>query len=159
MMAFDAEILDTSCTKFIIMTLMPYFATAESVLTTHVAKALPFSDISLSGSPVVTMWGVSRLRCIVECTRNNCTSFNFGTTTCELYRTFLCENIENTLYARAGFRHFDVEFGVWVQASSILLQNFYFLCLAFSTDICRTAIARKSAYKPVCFLEILDHHH
>ena len=124
MMAFDAEILDTSCMKFIIMTLIPYFATAESVLTTHVAKALPFSDISLSGSPVVTMWGVSRLRCIVECTRNNCTSFNFGTTTCELYGTFLCENTENTLYARAGFRHYDVEFGVWVQASFILLRSF-----------------------------------
>ena len=123
MMAFHSKILDTSCMKFIIMTLIPYFATAESVLTTHVAKALPFSDISLSVSPVVTMWGVSRLRCIVECTRNNCTSFNFETTTCELFRTYLCEDIENTIYARAGFRHYDVEFGVWVQASVILLRS------------------------------------
>ena len=124
MMAFYTEILDTSCMRFIIVTLMPYFATTENDLTTHVANALPFSDISLSDSPVVIMWGVSRLRCIVECTKNNCTSFNFGTTTCELYGTFLCENTENTLYARAGFRHYDVEFEVWVQASFISLRSF-----------------------------------
>ena len=119
-MAFYTEILDTSCMRFIIVTLMPYFATTENGLTTHVAKALPFSDLSLSGSPVVIMWGVSRLRCIVECTRNNCTSFNFGTT-CELYGTFLCENTENIFYARAGFRHY--EFVVWLQASFISLRS------------------------------------
>ena len=116
-MAFKT--LDLRCISSITVVFLSHCVFVQSVaVTTHVARAIPFSDKSLTGTPILTYTGVSKLRCIVECTRINCSSFNFGDGICELLETYLCEQTE-TLVARTNFKHYDVESGIWAQASEL----------------------------------------
>ena len=114
-------ILELYYTPWISVIVISHFALGQSAtITSHVARAVPFSDKSLTGTPVLTYTAVSKLRCIVECTRTNCSSFNFGLDTCELMLTYVCEDTE-TLVTRTDFKHYDVEFGIWVQVSNMSL--------------------------------------
>ena len=110
----NLEMLDTIPIKLLIMVTLPYFTFAQGIITTHVARAVPLLDTALTGTPTLTVLEVSRLRCIVECTKNNCSSFNFGNRTCELFHTYLCEDF-GILTSRIGFKHYDIESGVWIQ--------------------------------------------
>ena len=114
-MALNLNILDLYCIPWVAVIAISHFAFGQSAtITTHVARAVPFSHKSLTGTPILTYTGVSKLRCIVECTRTNCSSFNIGADTCELLQTYLCEETE-TLVTRTNFKHYDVEFGIWLQ--------------------------------------------
>ena len=119
-------ILEFYCILWLSLMCISHFALGQSaIITSHVARAVPFPDKSLTGTPVLTYTAVSKVRCIVECTRNNCSSFNFGGNTCELMLTYVCEDTE-TLIPRAGFKHYDVEFGTWIQVNILwaIMKNY-----------------------------------
>ena len=106
---------------------LSHFTSGQSTINTRVARAIPFSDKSLTGTPILTYSGVSKLQCIVECGRINCSSFNFGAGTCELLGTYVCEQTA-TLVDRTHFKHYDVEFGILVQVCKFY---FYFYISQF----------------------------
>ena len=116
------ESIDSYPMKWLIWTVLPYFVSTQGTITTHVARALPFADTILTGSPTLTIPEVSRLRCIVECTKSNCSSFNFGIRTCELFHTYLCDSAE-TLASRTGFKHYDVESGSLTEVMGLEPQH------------------------------------
>lgn len=116
-MILNLKIYDKCSIKWIALVVVSCSSDGQSALITRVARELPFQNISLSANPYLVYTGVSKLRCTVECASNNCTSFNFGMGTCELLHTYVCGDYE-TLTARASFKHYDVEFGIWIQAST-----------------------------------------
>lgn len=96
---------------FISNSYIPVVYTQE--LDYGVARSIPFTDTGISGDPVVEFSTSSRIYCLVQCRLLNCSSFNFGNNTCELYSTYLCQGY-STLVSKAGFKYFDVEIGDFI---------------------------------------------
>lgn len=85
-----------------------------------VARSVPFIDTAISGPAFHQFAEHSRVRCLSECSRLNCSSFNFGNGECHLHNTYICEGFE-TLVAMAGFKYYDVERDDMIPVS-------YFVC-------------------------------
>ena len=89
-----------------------------------VARPVPFTDTALSGVTLGPVTCSTRICCLIECMNYNCSSFNYGNGTCELFSTYLCQWIE-TLVSKKGYRYYDVEVGDFIQVRLLCEYKLY----------------------------------
>jgi hypothetical protein len=92
--------------------------TAEVVV--GVARAVPLLNRIISGTAFLQIPVNSRIKCLSECSRRNCSSFNFGNGECHLYNSYLCA--DQTLIVLSGFKYYDVEYGDMIPVSDALFM-------------------------------------
>ena len=102
----------------IIAQYLRHVQTAEVVV--GVARAIPLLDRIISGTAFLQIPLNSRVKCLSECSRRNCSSFNFGNGICNLHNTYLCDS--QFLVVLSGFQYYDVEYDDMIPVSCTLLR-------------------------------------
>ena len=83
-----------------------------------VARAVPLKDVALTGNARATFVEISKTKCLIQCSRYNCDSLNFGLRRCELFTTYLCQDGQE-LTDRRGYKHYDVENSTMNQVTTL----------------------------------------